>query len=316
MNLTQQLKDHELNNKLKSLASEEQKLTQTIIEHIAEVDRRKLFLSMAYSSLFDYLTKEINYSAGAAQRRIDAARMLQKIPEVAQKIESGHLNLGQISKVQQICRQIKKESGQIVPTEIQKNVLDKIENLNSQQTDLLLAQEFKIEIKTRAKTHIQRDESTRVELTFSKNEMALIKSAQALLSHKTGGGLKETLIQLAHDILQKSTPKNIKKNSIIEDQGKIQNFISTQTSTYIATHAATDTATVAVKNVTARLRKEILYRDQFCQFINSTTGKVCGSRHYLELDHIVPRFAGGDHDVDNLRVLCKNHNNYRFDKNL
>ena len=78
-----QLKDTELNEKVKNLVIQERKLTQAILEHVAEIDRRKLYLSMAYPSLFDYLTKEVGYSAGAAQRRIDAARLMQRIPEVA-----------------------------------------------------------------------------------------------------------------------------------------------------------------------------------------------------------------------------------------
>src|SRR6185312_13987659 len=94
------LTDSELTEKIKSLAREERELTKNIIEHIAEIDRRKTFLAMAYSSLYEYLTKEIGYSAGAAQRRIDAARLLERVPEVAAKIESGAINLSQISKLQ------------------------------------------------------------------------------------------------------------------------------------------------------------------------------------------------------------------------
>ena len=274
-----QLKDTELKEKIKSLASQERRLTKVILEHIAEIDRRKLFLSMAYSSLFDYLIKEIGYAAGAAQRRIDAARLIQRIPEVSAKIESGDLNLGQISKMQQICRQIKKESGRAVSSDVQKKVLSKIENLNSQQTDLTLAQEFQLEIKTCPKMHIQRDQSTRVELTFSKHEMTIIKAAQAAMSHKTGGGLKETLLALANDVLK----------------------------------AKKSTATVAVKTLTPRLKNEILQRDKFCQFIDQNTGKACGSQYYLEIDHIFPRFAGGDNSTQNLRTLCKNHNIYRYE---
>src|SRR5688572_7544683 len=104
-----QLSNTELNQKVKTLAEQERKLTREIIEHIAEVDRRKLFLDMAFSSLFEYLTEEIKYSAGAAQRRIDAARLSQRIPELTLKIEDGSLNFSHLSKVQKICRQIKSD---------------------------------------------------------------------------------------------------------------------------------------------------------------------------------------------------------------
>ena len=195
------LKDHELNIKIKNLTHEERKLTQTILDHIAEVDRRKLYLKLAFPSLFEYLTKEIGYSAGAAQRRIDAARLIQKFPEVGQKIENGSLNLAQISKTQQTFRQVKKESGVAVPLDAQKRVIEKLENLNTQDTELILAQEFQLEVKTKAKTYTQRDESVRVEMTFTKDEMNLMRQAEAVLSNKTGGGLKETVLELAKHAL-------------------------------------------------------------------------------------------------------------------
>ncbi|MFN7728925.1 MAG: HNH endonuclease [Bdellovibrio sp.] len=30
------------------------------------------------------------------------------------------------------------------------------------------------------------------------------------------------------------------------------------------------------------------------------------------MDHGQPRFAGGDHDLNNLRALCKKHNLHRY----
>ena len=80
------LSDFQLNEKVKDLAQEERNLTQHIIEHIAEVDRRKLFLRRGYDSLFSYLVSEIKYSQGAAQRRIDASRLLQKVSADGEKI--------------------------------------------------------------------------------------------------------------------------------------------------------------------------------------------------------------------------------------
>ena len=61
------------------------------------MERRKLHLTFGYSSLFDYLTKCIGYSNGSAQRRIDAARLADDTPEVIDKLESGELNLAQVS---------------------------------------------------------------------------------------------------------------------------------------------------------------------------------------------------------------------------
>ena len=44
------------------------------------------------------------------------------------------------------------------------------------------------------------------------------------------------------------------------------------------------------------LRQEILDRDGACV--------LCGSVERLEVDHIIPRSAGGGHSPENLRALC------------
>lgn len=294
----------ELNQTVKNLALQERKLTEQILWHIAEVDRRKLFLKMAYSSLFDYLTKEIGYSAGAAQRRIDAARLIQKIPEVALKIQTGSLQLNQISKVQKAQRLLKK-SGTFKSLQEQRDLLSKLEGKNSTQTDLLIAQHFQVPIQTETKQQIQRDESVRLELTFSQEEMKVIRKAQELLSHQTGGGLKETLVALAEKLIQRqnSNNKSIEKVSVASPT-------ATMTMMTVKT-----TATVAVKPtgaLTPNLKQRVFHRDQCCQYKDRQTGKVCGSRYFLEVDHIKPRFVGGTNEFENLRTLCRNHNIYRY----
>ena len=78
----------------------------------------------------------------------------------------------------------------------------------------------------------------------------------------------------------------------------------------------TSTATVAVKSTlprpTPKMRREIFARHQGCQFKDLETGKLCGSKFFLEVDHIRPRFAGGSNEPENLRALCKNHNLFRY----
>src|SRR6266704_4716940 len=229
------LKDFELNNRIKDLAAQERKLLQSILVHIAEVDRRQLHLRMAYPSLFEYLIKEIGYSAGAAQRRIDAARLIQRVPEVANQIEAGSINLSQISKMQRICRQIKKDSGESVSSSQEREVLEKLEHQGAIKTDLILAEEFQVKIETKERKQIQRDESVRIEITFSKEEMAVLKKAQELLSHKTGGRLKETVLEMALKVVKAAEPKK-KANSMKTESNSVESKF---------------TATVAVKSTPA-----------------------------------------------------------------
>ncbi len=63
--------------------------------------------------------------------------------------------------------------------------------------------------------------------------------------------------------------------------------------------------------VSAEIKKSIFTKaNNRCQYI-SITGHRCNSQHQLEMDHIHPISQGGDHQENNLRVLCRAHNQYR-----
>ena len=94
------LSDENLDSNLKRLVVSEREILGEILLHIVEVQRRRLFLTFGYSSLFNYLTQHIGYANGSAQRRIDAARLSFEVPEVIEKLELGEINLSQVSLMQ------------------------------------------------------------------------------------------------------------------------------------------------------------------------------------------------------------------------
>ncbi|MFZ4403305.1 MAG: HNH endonuclease, partial [Pseudobdellovibrionaceae bacterium] len=144
------------------------------------------------------------------------------------------------------------------------------------------------------------DDSVRVELTFTAEEMTWIKTAQDLLSNSTGGGLKETLVHLAKTLVSK------------EQQAQSKAQIKTQTSEKSESEDSQNLnpPKSAVPSLTTR--RQVFQRDQCCQYQDPKTGVQCGSRKFLSVDHIQPQFAGGNHDPENLRIYCRNHNSYRY----
>ncbi len=61
--------------------------------------------------------------------------------------------------------------------------------------------------------------------------------------------------------------------------------------------------------ISPALRNKILYRDNgACVFVDPETGRCCGSRERVEVDHIISRALGGTDEPDNLRTLCRAHN--------
>src|SRR5438067_4640653 len=82
-----------LTDRLYQLRTQERALLVELLWHIAEVDRRRLYLEMAFPSLFAFATGFLGYTKAAAFRRTTAARLLARFPIVAGHLADGRLNL-------------------------------------------------------------------------------------------------------------------------------------------------------------------------------------------------------------------------------
>jgi hypothetical protein len=66
--------------------------------------------------------------------------------------------------------------------------------------------------------------------------------------------------------------------------------------------------------IPADVKRAVAERDQGkCAFV-SESGKRCGSRSMLEFDHIEPVGRGGTATVDNVRLLCRAHNQHEAER--
>ncbi|MDE0026380.1 MAG: hypothetical protein OXP69_18375, partial [Spirochaetaceae bacterium] len=60
------------------------------------------------------------------------------------------------------------------------------------------------------------------------------------------------------------------------------------------------------------VKREVWRRDQGrCSYVDPHSGRRCGSRYRLEIDHVVPFALGGRTELFNLRVRCRAHHRLR-----
>ena len=80
----------------------------------------------------------------------------------------------------------------------------------------------------------------------------------------------------------------------------------------------TTTATPRVasgRSIPAAVKREVWRRDQgCCTYVDRHTGRRCGSRFFLEMDHIVPVAVGGGAEPGNLALRCAAHHRYRHSR--
>ncbi len=210
------LKNSELDLRIKSLAQQERELLTQVLHVIKEINNRRLYLELGFSSLFAYLTESVGYSASSAQRRIDAARLLSEIPSLSEKIERGEIHLTQASMIQKAAREIKRTRQIRVSSEDKLELLASLSGKNHRDTDKQVAQYFDMPIIQKYFEKTQSDDSVRLEITLSKNQYEKLKQAQALVSHAVPSNQIIDFIEYVSDkvIKQKATAAvaSIKKN--------------------------------------------------------------------------------------------------------
>lgn len=134
-------------------------------------------------------------------------------------------------------------------------------------------------------------------MTLSAEQMKILETAQAMLTHAGPEKNWASLVTyLAQKELSRWTPRNA-----TESRGS-------QMSTAVAVAGAS----LKRLPIASATRKQLLHPDASCSFRNQRTGKICGSRHFLQIDHIKSVSRGGGNEKENLQVLCGQHNRFKF----
>ena len=94
------LSDRALLRQTSTLVRHERHLQGAVIDHLAEIEARRLFLQRGCSSLFDYAVRELGYSDAAAGRRIGAVRLCADQPDARERLRDGSLTLSAAAELQ------------------------------------------------------------------------------------------------------------------------------------------------------------------------------------------------------------------------
>lgn len=305
MNL-QSLTNDSLLDRTEHLCKSERKITHLILWHINEIESRGLFAEKGYSSMFKFLTKHLGYGEGAAWERLHASRLLKKIPVLQEKIETGTLNLTQIANVQK-CLNKEARSGNVLSIGEAVQVLSQIEELNGFETQKVLAVEFNLPIQQHEVLKPQRDESVRLELTLTEDQMNRLRQVKHMMSHNLHDATWADVIDaLAAKHIEKIQGKEklvIEKLLVIEDGSVESNDPLGVTPCFSATEKSKR------KSIKITSRRELLSKaGQCCEFTDPKSGIKCNGTYQLQIDHKIPLALGGSNELSNLRVLCRTHN--------
>lgn len=210
------LSDEELDQNLLLWVKKEKEVLKEVLLHIAEVDKRRLYLRLAYSSMFAYLTERMGYEGGSAQRRLDAARLSLEVPTLIENLDRGEITLSQVAFLQKSLRACPQKA-----THREKiQLVEEIKNKSVRETQVVIAQSLNVEVKERPKVSHQADNSVRFEVTLSHAQWEKLQTMREFLSGSLPHGSWDEVLEFVADkvIAQKKSQNCIKSQVRQRDQ--------------------------------------------------------------------------------------------------
>lgn len=299
--------DDELLSRTAELAARGRRIDAVLVAHLAEVETRRLHLREAFPSMFAYATERLRLSESQAYERITVARRSRDFPDLLEMLGDGRLTLTAAARIAPHLTEANagdllgrashasKRDVQVLVAELapQPDVPPSIRPL-----PVPASRTPAIELRPAG---VRRDPPTvlvpiaparfRVQFTAGTELEAKFTRAKALLRHQVPNGDLAEIVDRAMTLLLADLER---KRCARTESPREQKA---------AKHSS--------RHIPAAVRRAVWQRDQGrCAFID-TEGRRCGSCEALELDHVVPFARGGDHTVENLRLLCQSHNGYK-----
>ena len=333
------LSNSALIDRLREVSKKEIGTTVELLRHLNEVDKRKLFLDLGYSSLFSYLVSGLNYCKGSAYRRIACARLAEVYPSAYRYLCSREVSLTTAALISGQCMKESTEKG--------RDLLESIRGKSKTEVEKLLAKHRPVPKVKESLKPLAVHEKVKPE-----SETVSLFSLEKLITKNSGSAPKEPTVEpslvspgeatatpesrevyhLSFSIDSENKKKLERVQSLMSNRGakSLEAVFSVLLETYLDKHCPkrrsarrekrkaqkkTTTAkrthrNVVSRHIPAQVRDEVFKRDGLrCSYV-SPDGVRCESRTCLELDHLRPQALGGKHTKDNLRVLCSAHNQH------
>jgi 5-methylcytosine-specific restriction endonuclease McrA len=132
----------------------------------------------------------------------------------------------------------------------------------------------------------------KLQVTIGEEARDKLAELQALLSHQIPDGDPGEILERALDALLTETKK--KKAALTDKPRRTKKKKTKPTTRAIPAHA----------------RREVFERDEgHCTFVDAE-GRRCPSKWQVEFHHRTPYARGGTHDVENIELRCRAHNQY------
>ncbi|MGZ3652903.1 MAG: HNH endonuclease [Bdellovibrionota bacterium] len=276
------LNDENLLTEIQRAVKVERAAITQVLQYLAEVEVRNLHLARGYSSLWDFATKYLGYSEGEAYARIQAMRLIREVPSAEEEIRNGKISLTVAADTKSaFVKESKRRKAPLAAEEKQK-IFDEVKGKSKREAEKVFQNHF---------GGPRNDASEKLVIHASAETLAKIEELKGLYAHQNFDGDISKLFELMLDV----SLKEAKKKRTEEPARPVHKPSRPQS-----------------RHIPRRVRREVWRNaNHECSYVDPVTGRKCGSKHALELDHVQEWSRGGTHDPENLRLLCSAHNKFR-----
>src|SRR6187399_2444053 len=295
------LSDRELFARMPTLVRAERRASAQVIAHLMEIERRRLYLGEACSSLFAYCRERLGYSEDAALKRMRVARLALVVPAALDELRSGRIHLTGLFV---LSRYVTPENADELLGEARGKSRSELEHLLARLFPRPDVAERIAPIaglgasgvvtglgasgdEFRGRTEPLSASRYRVEFTASSEFCEKLERARELLSHSLPSGDLATLLERALDEL---IEREVRRH---QGAGKPRKRRELRAGS---------------RHVPVEVARAVWERDGFrCAFVDAE-GRRCSERRFLTLEHRIPFAFGGLPTPENLCLHCAPHN--------
>lgn len=289
MQRVRDLSDSELLLRMPNVVRAERGATVEVIEHLAEVQRRGLYLGQACSSLYKYCRDRLGYSEDEAHKRARVAKIASELPQVLDELREGTIHLTGLFLV-----------SRHLTADNYEELLSQARGKSRRAIERMLAAKFpSAEPELVGRVVPLSATRAHVEFTASLAFCEKLTRAEELCSHSIPSGAMGALLERALDALiaqelRRRDGARSRADSCASGELRRRARPLKEGSRHIPVEVA--------RAVWARDGEQCTYVDD--------EGRRCGERKFLTLEHRHPYALGGEPTIENLCVLCRGHNSY------
>lgn len=332
------LSDDVLLRELHVLVASHRRATSALVEHLGEVDARRLHVEKGFSSLFSYCVERLRFSEDEACRRIDAARLVRRFPAVLPLLEGGAVSLTVLGLLKPHLTDenhaellagvsgasVRRAKEWLAARFPQPDVPSTIRKLPDRHPGPAAA-EVRTAVATPIPTHGVPSEPARNAIVPAPTRVPVATpvapartrveplSADRFLVKFTASRVLRDKLDLARDLMLHANPSG--ELSIVVERAIDVLIAELQKKRQGRTdRPRTNPLPAKSDHVTRSVRREVVARDGWqCSFV-SGDGRRCDACGFLEFDHEIPKGRGGGSHSGNLRVLCRAHNRWEAER--